>query len=264
MILSIDIGISHLAHCLLSNNQTLEIHEWGVVDLTGNKTQCCTMCTKKATYVHNTTSYCTIHVKKSKIPILSKSEPIVSLRARCQAFEVPWTVSETKQQLIEKLKTKCAMKMERTLASKCEMKVLGTNLVREYSIFDKYPIETVLIENQIGPIASRMKALQSMVIQYWIMKGIDAANIQCISSSNKLKLFYTEKMSYKERKQKSIEYTRACMVESCKELFENHSKKDDLADTFLQALWYLNHSNLLNADYLKLIVLSKQYVGRNN
>ena len=258
MILSIDIGISHLAHCLLSNNQTLEVHEWGVVDLTGNKTQCCHVCRKTATHEHNATPYCKGHVTKSRLPILNKSDPLVSLRAMCQENELPWTPSDSKPDLVDKLKTKCAVKMERTMASKCEMKVLGSNLVREYSIFDTYPIETVLIENQIGPIANRMKALQSMVIQYWIMKGVPVANIHCISSSNKLKLFHPEKIaSYKERKQKGIECTRRCMVESGRELFESHSKKDDLADTFLQALWYLNHANLLNADYLKLIVLTK-------
>jgi hypothetical protein len=35
-------------------------------------------------------------------------------------------------------------------------------------------------------------------------------------------------------------------------VFEKHKKKDDLADTLLQAIWYLNN---INADYLKLIVL---------
>ena len=262
MILSIDIGIRHLAHCLLSNNPMIDIHEWGVIDLTGHKTQCCDICKKTATYIHNTSAYCTVHVKKSLIPILNKSDSIVSLRTMCQENEIQMNMCDSKQQLIEKLKTKCAIKMERISASKCDMKDIGVNLVREYSIFDKYKIDTVLIENQIGPIANRMKSLQGMVIQYWIMKGV--TNIHCISSSNKLKLFHTEKISYKERKQKSIEYTRRCMVESCRELFESHSKKDDLADTFLQGLWYLNHNNLLNADYLKLIVLTKQYVGRNN
>ena len=262
MILSIDIGIRHLAHCLLSNNQTLEIHEWGVVDLTGNKTQCCNVCKKTATYQHNDTAYCTVHLKKTRIPILTKAEPIVSLRAMCQANDVVWNTSDSKQQLVELLKPKCALKVERISASKCEMKLVGMNLVREYSIFDKYPIDTVLIENQIGPLANRMKALQGMVIQYWIMKGV--SNIHCISSTNKLKLFHNEKISYKERKLKSIEYTRRCMVESRRALFESHAKKDDLADTFLQGLWFLNHNNLLNADYLKLIVLSKQYDGRNN
>lgn len=263
MILSIDIGIRHLAHCLLSNNQTLEIHDWGVVDLTGNKIQCCDSCKKTATYTHNNTvAYCSVHVKKARIPILSKTESVVSLRTMCQENGVEWTASDSKQKLVELLKPKCAIKVERTSASKCDMKLIGMNLLREYSIFDKYQVDTVLIENQIGPIANRMKALQGMVIQYWIMKGV--TNIHCISSSNKLKLFQTEKISYKERKQKSIEYTRGCMVQSWRDLFESHSKKDDLADTFLQALWYLNHNNLLNADYLKLIVLTRQYVGRNN
>ena len=33
--------------------------------------------------------------------------------------------------------------------------------------------------------------------------------------------------------------------------FEDHKKKDDLADSFLQGIWYIEN-NILNAEYLKL------------
>ena len=74
-------------------------------------------------------------------------------------------------------------------------------------IFDKtfldMKIDYVLIENQIGPLALRMKSIQAMLIQYFIDNNI--TNIECISSSNKLKEFIGNKdTSYKERKKYGI------------------------------------------------------------
>ena len=53
-------------------------------------------------------------------------------------------------------------------------------------------ITHVVIENQLSPIANRMKTIQGMLAQYFIMidENID---IQFISSSNKLKQFESTK-----------------------------------------------------------------------
>ena len=103
-------------------------------------------------------------------------------------------------------------------------------------------IDTVLIENQIGKIAVRMKSIQGMLTQYFVGRGIQ--NIEYVSSMNKLKNFCEKKnMNYKERKAESIVVTRN-QIElynpNWLEFFNNFSKKDDLADCFLQALWKLN------------------------
>jgi len=103
-------------------------------------------------------------------------------------------------------------------------------------------IETVLIENQIGKIAVRMKSIQGMLTQYFVGRGVE--NIEYVSSMNKLKNFCEKKnMNYKERKAESIIVTRN-QIElynpNWLDFFNNFSKKDDLADCFLQALWKLN------------------------
>jgi hypothetical protein len=123
-------------------------------------------------------------------------------------------------------------------------------------------ITHVIIENQISPIANRMKTIQGMLSQYFIMKN-DNIHIEFISSSNKLKQFSkietdsmnvdvvvaagdgisNSKTKYKEHKKDGIFY--------CDEILSknawlnmwiskiNIKKKDDLADCFLQGLWYL-------------------------
>jgi hypothetical protein len=54
------------------------------------------------------------------------------------------------------------------------------------------PIHHVIVENQISPLASRMRTLQGMLTQYFIMRHPDA-EIHYISSSKKLKEFKASK-----------------------------------------------------------------------
>jgi len=120
-------------------------------------------------------------------------------------------------------------------------------------------IDMMIIENQISTLASRMKTLQGMITQYFIMKHIPI--IEFISASCKLKLFTDANASldlttddtvnvdastYADRKKSGIAVCRSLGEISRKRnsdytkwmpVFENHKKKDDLADCFLQGLW---------------------------
>jgi hypothetical protein len=103
-------------------------------------------------------------------------------------------------------------------------------------------VDTVIIENQLSTLATRMKTLQGMITQYFIMRGVP--NIQFISATNKLKLFSDANddkdmtNEYADRKKRSIEITRTLIPAEQKLKFEKHKKKDDLADCFLQGLWW--------------------------
>ena len=124
-------------------------------------------------------------------------------------------------------------------------------------------IDMMIIENQISTLASRMKTLQGMITQYFIMKNIQY--IEFISASCKLKLFTSvtpsahdvashddaleecvDASTYADRKKSGIIVCRSLGEISRKHnsdfikwmpVFEKHKKKDDLADCFLQGLW---------------------------
>lgn len=211
-VLSIDIGIKNLAHCLFHVDQGIKIISWDVVNLTNEYV--CKTCLKKAKYEFNQEYFCNRHkILNSSILHYKNSK-------------------------------------EYTLID------LGITLNEKYNtIFKDQPIDVVLVENQIGPLANRMKTLQGMIIQYWIMHGVN--NIQCISSSNKLKLFIKGKTSYQDRKSKSIEITSQLVMNEWLDHFNSHKKKDDLADTYLQGIWYFYQNKIINAEYLKLNVLNK-------
>jgi len=121
---------------------------------------------------------------------------------------------------------------------------LGKQIMSRYNtLFQELP-DVVLIENQIGPLASKMKAVQGLLVQYWLMKGV---KVECISACNKLKLFHQGKTTYAERKKLGIEHTITLLnqYQLSDVKFQKHKKKDDLADTFLQGIWYIHNCGIL-------------------
>lgn len=135
-------------------------------------------------------------------------------------------------------------------------------------------ITHVIIENQISTIASRMKTIQGMIAQYFIMRFGDSVMIEFVSSHNKLKGFSetenthaknketTDKASYKANKSDGVTICRRFfegnemeMVE-WNSMFEKSKKRDDLADCFLQGIWYLKSNQIIYyADNLKINIV---------
>ena len=126
---------------------------------------------------------------------------------------------------------------------------LHLNLKKEFeTILQDITIDCVIVENQIGPLALRMKTLQGMIMQHFIEKGIPL--VEEISASNKLKEFLgNKKTTYSERKKSGIIITKKLICENNNlhmwtDVFDKHKKQDDLADSFLQGRWYLNNTVL--------------------
>ena len=125
----------------------------------------------------------------------------------------------------------------------------GRNLKKKFNeIFKDIQIDGVIVENQIGPLAMRMKTLQGMIMQHFIEKNIPL--VEEVSASNKLKEFIgNKKTTYSERKKLSINFTREIiskdnLLSPWLEIFNKQKKKDDLADSFLQGRWYLKKTIL--------------------
>ena len=135
-------------------------------------------------------------------------------------------------------------------AASVDLITIGRNM---HQRFDAVPhlssgIDVVIIENQLSTLATRMKTLQGKITQYYIMRGVP--DIRFISATNKLKMFDAkkgedaaeeDKCDYADRKKRSIEITRALIAPTLMSMkFEKHKKKDDLADCFLQGMWWLS------------------------
>ena len=140
-----------------------------------------------------------------------------------------------------------------------------TEILNKTPFIDK--ITHVIIENQISPIANRMKTIQGMLTQYFIMKG--SQTIEFISSSNKLKGFSvepkektdkTDKQNYKKHKTDGIQICSLFLdnnenLKKWKHCLLN-IKKDDYADSFLQGIWYLKNKNVIEYNNYKINLLN--------
>jgi hypothetical protein len=269
-ILSIDVGMKHLAVCVIDNNsENHKIIAWDVVDLCSieNTPKCSyqlksnTICNKKAKYTDGKNYYCKLHAKKCDIPMPPSNltpNKINKMRL-CDLKKLPLfkeynskskiKKNEIVNNMITDLSDNYLHIIENIDSRSVNCITYGIRL-KEY--FDKllntYTIECVIIENQIGPLALRMKMLQGMIMQHFIEKKI--LNIKEISPSNKLKNYIpaNKRTTYNERKKLSIQITKKLLTTNKNliewdEYFNNHSKKDDLADSYLQVLWFIKQNN---------------------
>lgn len=140
-----------------------------------------------------------------------------------------------------------------TNSKKISLVEIATKLEKSLdNISSKHKIQTVIIENQIGPNAIRMKTIQGMITMFYVSRNV--YDIQYWNASNKLKKYIKGKSSYTERKKASVIVTRHLLSEHYEiytDFFNKHKKKDDLADCFLQLLDYLSKVNKLKDNFFE-------------
>ncbi len=229
-VLSIDIGIKNLAFALIEHNENCcehEILKWDIINLCNSIPNCSNpKCNAKAKFYKNKSFFCKKNTKNEefKIPniniktlakqnIKSLNNIIEENNIKCDlALELNKKLN--KQDMIkvieDHVENNCFNIIETINANNINLIDIGINLKCECNkIFDTQTIESIdmiIIENQISPIANRMKTIQGMVAQYFIDRG--NYNIEFISAANKLKLFIeNKKTSYSERKKLSINFT---------------------------------------------------------
>lgn len=116
-------------------------------------------------------------------------------------------------------------------------------------LLDKYVFDKVIIENQIGQNAIKMKSIQSMIVMFFVTQNYKQDQIINYNAANKLKHFLgKKKTTYSERKKISKTITHDICCNHYKDwliFFQACKKKDDLADCLLQALDYCVKNSLL-------------------
>lgn len=285
-LVSFDVGIKNMAYCILdvsgvfSNivDSSLSIVKWDVVNLMNEKLdkKLCTVlnitkaktppkvCGKNAKYEKNGTCYCNKHAENSCLMIPCKNNSVSfikkmkleDLKSFSTEHRIDISENDTRPTIQEKTikyinqKTLDVINTKKTNAGELDLITIGRNLKNEMDkIFTDDTITHIIIENQISPIANRMKTIQGMLAQYFIMKEKNdyKVHIEFLSSSGKLKGFETQpenenQTEYKKHKNDAVYHCKKILemdkFQSWKHVLET-KKKDDLADCFLQAIYYL-------------------------
>lgn len=272
-LLSFDVGIKNLSFCLFEVvDGKITILKWDNINLIEdtNVSSICTgkgkagqNCKMKSKVKKDNLSYCLTHAKQMPffptpndlLPTVIKKQKISTLHETCNAYNISFdklSKPEMVLKLLDFSKTNCFTTIAKQNAGKANLVSVGRNIQTKLDaiLYEHIStIFTIIIENQIGPIANKMKTVQGMLSQYFIMKNNDI-EIEFISASNKLKNFIEPgtKITYTERKKMAVTTTDNFITENLNlkcwtDFFRQHKKKDDLSDCFLQGLWYIKKNN---------------------
>jgi hypothetical protein len=244
-----------------------------------------TVCGKKGVFTDSAGSlvFCTVHAKSCTGKIIPSKEmsmttikkmKLEDLKSFCKTHCIAFAESDKKPDICAKAET--AIK-ERTLvpikpvkqnANHVHLVEIGKQIrIQMNQILGVIKVDIVILENQISPIAGRMNTIQGMLTQYFIMRDLGFQNdislipkIEFISSSGKLKDYKgptepstdgcSSKTTYKDHKRDGIAFCRDFMVKNeglrtHQGVFDASTKKDDLADCFLQGIYYLKREKLI-------------------
>ena len=274
-LLSIDVGIRNLSFCLFEiqspseKSNHLKIIKWDNIDLSEKTESKCIevdkngLCDKQAKFTKDGKCYCLKHSKKQSFlqpssdlkPSYINKQKIQTLIEIADKYKVKYEIPTKKANLVASLNdfinNNCFTPVEKTNAKKVDLVTIGRNIQHKFDyILGEHldSIETIIIENQIGPIANKMKSIQGMISQYFIMKN-NNIQIEFISAANKLKDYLpknNEKTDYKQRKKLGIQtclemITTDFRFKEWETFFNKHAKKDDLSDCFLQGMWFIKY-----------------------
>jgi hypothetical protein len=239
------------------------------------------LCGKKAKFKKGNTFFCEKHAKKQMEYLIPNKECSLSsikklkvgeLMDICKKYTINTGNAFLKKDILDitnaffenKILELIKLEKEKT-ASETDLITIGKNLKIELDkVNDLLDVTHVIIENQISPIANRMKTIQGMLAQYFIMKGSQNIHIEFVSSLNKLKGYDVDSLQNVENENKYKQHKKDSII-ICNRFLENNenlqdwiqsmttSKKDDLADSFLQGIWYLKSKKVItNAEDLKI------------
>lgn len=253
-LISFDVGLRNLAYCVLegTNRTNVRILDWNIIDILGEQSGLdnprCHKCMTSATWKHATegTLACTKH-KPKKTKKLTKTE-------------INKQTSEQLQQEIERLGLTCPNKRKTDMVTLLYLHHRQNTWLRcvksafSGSVIDLAPAivqsldrrssiwsgaTKVCFENQPD---RRMFAVQGMLHMYFCCRGFVCEGVSATHKLNNMVTIDDRVDSYKGRKKTGIVHAQELVPRDWVAHMMKHPKKDDLADSFLQGLWVMEHT----------------------
>lgn len=296
IVLSFDVGVIHLAYCLLTQKETSQktlewsILDWGNIDLTNRDEQKCDCGAKAKLYnildgkikyyckthskkVTITTKFfegffneCTNHTccyqtntsnicgKKSKFSQITDNNTVEKTYCCSHAKQIYKNIIKSEELKPFKVKSSTSLNFDDVKYN------LIMELEKRVNLLNA---NYVVIENQPSFKNPRMKSIASTLYDFYLIRGIIDKNktksnitqVKFMSPSNKLKLAdegdtkqlikvktTDDTKAYKLTKSLGIKYCQEMIkdLDNWREYFNSNKKKDDLADAFLQGVYFYN------------------------
>jgi hypothetical protein len=268
-IVSFDIGLRNLAVCVLegTSRKDMKITHWEIIDVlaeqTGETVDPCYKCGKQASWLRVGTApavatyCCSIHKPRIRLekPPTKKSlneNTLELLHRECNRLCITLE-GKTKKEAVDKIYSyHQALQWKRCVKSANKVSIVDCAYPLHESLSKRQKhwegATHVICEQQ--PEA-RMISVQAMVQMWFICNSPSTTRVSGISAVHKLSntaIAGDNTRSYKGRKSTGITHALELLGErktvsarANLAFMETHAKKDDLADCFLQGLWFMEN-----------------------
>ena len=253
-VISFDVGLRNLAYCVLegTDRTDVKIVDWNIIDVLGEQAGVgaprCHKCSTAARYEHasNGTFACSKHAPRKKGGKITKTllNKMTVEQIKADLAEAGLTTDATKK--VDLVKLLYNHHKQNTWKKCVSSAIQGSVLDLAPAIIKSLDqrmgswkgADVVAIENQMD---RRMFGVQAMIQMYFCCRGFRSSGVSATHKLSNIVTVEDSTASYKGRKKTGITHAYALVPDANQAHFAKHPKKDDLADSFLQGLWVLEH-----------------------
>ena len=251
-VVSIDVGLRNLAYCVLEGTSRTDVRivDWNIIDVLGESAGVgaihCFKCKTAARYEHASdgTFACSRHVPKKKA--VTKKELTTKTVNQLHEMLAQLGLSSEATKKVELVKLIFNHHKQNTWKKCVSSAAQGSSLDLAPDIIRTLDqrseswkgADLVCVENQMD---RRMFGVQAMIQMYFSCRGLKCSGVSATHKLSNIVTVEDSTASYKGRKKTGITHAYQLVPAANQAHFAAHPKKDDLADSFLQGLWCLEH-----------------------
>ena len=242
-IVSFDVGLRNLAFCIMEGTarKDLRILHWDLIDVMAEGSaegiQKCHKCKKTAMWSSSTNLFaCTLHrgkfltksaIGKKTIEILKK-ESGQEFSKKADYVNFIYNKNPIWKRCVKSCKAGSVVDLAPLIAAALRARTsIWTGATKV--IFEQQPDK-------------RMMAVQAMMHMWFVCHGYDVKGISAVHKLSNMVTLEDSTKTYKGRKKTGIVHASELVpTKEWKEYMLKHPKKDDLADAFLQGLWFMEN-----------------------
>jgi hypothetical protein len=250
-IVSFDVGLRNLAFCILegTGRKDVRILHWDLIDVmaegAGHGNPKCFKCRKPANWKQEEKYACTVHktcsTKKYTKTSLNK-KTLENLKKEGLLLKID---GKTKKDYVDGIYSYYSSRIWKRCVKSCKQgsvvdlaPLISTSLTSRTSMWTGS--DKVIFEQQPD---KRMMAVQAMMHMWFVCHGYEAKGVSAVHKLTNMVTIDDATKTYKGRKKTGIVHAAALVPEQWKDYMLKHPKKDDLADAFLQGLWFMENTN---------------------